>query len=64
MTKNQKIKQLMTNNRLYCYEVAHALGIREETFSKWFRQELTNEQEQGILSAISKLKGGKECRAI
>lgn len=57
MTKNEKIKRLIAESRLYHYEIATLIGIREETFCKWFRSELTDEQEAKILNAISLLKG-------
>lgn len=59
MTKNEKIKQMIAENRLYHYEIANLIGIREETFCKWFRKELTSEQEEKILGAISTLRGAK-----
>lgn len=57
MTKNEKMKKQIAESRLYHYEIANVIGIREETFCKWFRNELTEEQETKILNAISLLKG-------
>lgn len=57
MTKNEKIKQAINESRLFHYEIAAKIGVREETFCKWFRNELTDEQEVKILNAISLLRG-------
>lgn len=57
MTKNEKIKQAINESRLYRYEIAAKIGVREETFCKWFRNELSKEQEGKILNAISLLRG-------
>ncbi len=57
MTKNEKIKQAINESRLYQYEIAARIGVREETFCKWFRNRLTDEQEAKILNVISLLRG-------
>ena len=58
MKRNEKLNKIITDSRFFRYEIASAIGIREEIFSKWFRKELTIEQEEMILIAIEKLKGG------
>ena len=56
---NDKIKQAIKRSRFMQYEVAAAMGISECTLSKWFRKELTAEQQEKILSAIDRLKAGE-----
>lgn len=55
---NSKIKEIIKKSRFYNYEIAEAIGITEYTFSKWFRKSLTQEQQEAIVKAIDKLKGG------
>jgi hypothetical protein len=41
------------------WQVAEAVGIADNTFSKWLRKELSEEKKALIFSAIEKLvKGG------
>lgn len=56
---NDKIKQAIKRSRFMQYEVAAAIGISEYTLCKWFRKELTAEQQDKILSAIDRLKAGE-----
>ena len=41
------------------YEIAAKIGISEYTFSRWFRKELTAEQQERILAAIADIKAGE-----
>lgn len=56
---NLEIKEIMRKNRFFDYEIAAAIGISEYTFCKWFRRDLTEEQQRRILSAISTLKASE-----
>ena len=56
---NDKIKQAIKRSRFMQYEIATAIGISEYTLCKWFRKELTAEQQEKILSAIDRLKAGE-----
>ena len=53
---NIKIKKFIKASRCFNYEIAEKIGISEVTFSQWFRKELTEEQNNKILTAIEKLK--------
>ena len=46
---NQEMKKLLKEEHIYMWEV-------EATFSKWFREELTEEKQQQVLSAIEAIK--------
>lgn len=56
---NLIIKQKIKESRLFNYEIAEAIGISENTLSRWFRKPLTHEQRVAIVEAIDKLKGGE-----
>ena len=53
---NQEMKKLLKEEHIYMWEVAKKLSIHEATFSKWFREELTEEKQQQILSAVEAIK--------
>lgn len=54
--KNQEIKKLLQEEHIYMWEVAKKLSIHEATFSKWFREELTDNKQQQILSAVKAIQ--------
>ena len=53
---NAEIKEAIRKSRFFKYEIARKIGITEETFSRWFRAELTEDQKEKIKSAIEELK--------
>lgn len=53
---NMEIRKEIEARRLAYYEVANALGINPETFSRWLRTELTGEKKQTVLEAIRSIK--------
>lgn len=53
---NTDIREAIHKRRLYHYEVAEQLGIREETFSRMLREELPPEKKEQILEAIKKIE--------
>ena len=57
--KNQKIKEVIKKSRILQYEIAAQMNISEYTFCKWFRNELTSEQQEQILAAIAEIKAGE-----
>ena len=57
--KNLEIRQAIKAARLMQYEVAAQIGISEYTLCKWLRKELTEEQREQVLSAISAIKSGE-----
>lgn len=52
---NQEIKNLIKKHRLFRYEVADAMGISEGYLSTLLRKPLTEEMEQRVHEAITKL---------
>ena len=56
---NYSIKQIIKESRYRQYEIAAKIGISEYTFCKWFRKELTAEQQERILAAIADIKAGE-----
>ena len=56
---NSEIKRTIKESRIMQYEIAVKMGISEYTLCKWFRKELTAEQQERILAAIAALKDGE-----
>lgn len=59
---NNQIKELMRTNHIYMWQVAKHIGVHETVFCKWFRDNLTEEQIQQILSAIEEIKSERQER--
>lgn len=53
---NKEIKELLHRENIYMWQVAKKLGVHETTFCKWFRDELSQEQAQRVLSAVEEIK--------
>ncbi len=53
---NQQIREVMRENNIYMWQVAKTLNIYETSFCKWFREELSEERKQLVLSAIEEIK--------
>ncbi len=53
--KNSKIRELIRKNKIYQYRIAETIGISEFTLCRWFRNELTKDKEEMIISAIEEL---------
>lgn len=52
---NLDIRKVIADRRLRHYEVAHAIGISEFTFSRKLRQELPEDEKQRVLRIINEL---------
>ena len=52
---NIEIRRAITENRLYYYEVAEALGINDGNLSRKLRKELPQEEKEKILEIIDRL---------
>ena len=50
---NDAIKRKIKESRIMQYEIAAKIGISEYTFCRWFRTELTSEQQERILAAVA-----------
>ncbi|MDF2865894.1 MAG: hypothetical protein K0R72_712 [Clostridia bacterium] len=57
---NLEIRQSIEDNGFKKYQIAHALKIREESFSRKLRNEMTIDEKNKILETIKKLKKEKE----
>ncbi len=53
---NEQIKDLMKDNNIFMWQVAKKLNVYETSFCKWFREELSEERKQQVLSAIEEIK--------
>ena len=53
---NKQIKELMKENSIFMWQVAKKLKVNECSFSKWFREELSEERKQRVLSAVEEIK--------
>ena len=54
--KNKRVRNALFKSGLRHYEVAEAMGVADETFSRWLRHELPADKKQEILDVIEKLK--------
>ncbi len=53
---NLEVMRLLKKEDIFKWQVAKKLGIHETTFVRWFRNELTKEQVDKILSAVDEIK--------
>ncbi len=51
-----KFEKQSEKSRFYQYEIANEMGITEFALCRWLRYELTVDQKQRILDAISSLR--------
>lgn len=54
--KNEQLKEVMRANNIYMWQVAKKLNVYETSFSKWFREELSEDRKRMVLSAIEEIK--------
>ena len=52
---NEKIRRMMGANGIKQWQIAEAMGIREETLSRKLRTELKNDEREKILSIIEEI---------
>ena len=53
---NKQIREVMRDNNIYMWQVAKKLNVNETSFCKWFREELSEERKQQVMSAIEEIK--------
>lgn len=53
---NKELEYLLKQENIYKWQIARKIGIHETSFIRWFREELTQEQVQQVLSAIEEIK--------
>lgn len=56
---NLEIRLKIKENRLHNYEIAKELNVSEFTFSRWLREELSEERKSLVLSAIDRIVRGE-----
>lgn len=54
--KKAEIERLIRMEGIYRWEIAKAIGIHETSLSRWFRDELTEQQTLAVLAAIEQIK--------
>lgn len=57
---NEELKRIMKSNGVRQWQIAENLGMNEASFSKLFRHELSVENKDRILKAISEICDKKE----
>lgn len=53
---NKDLKANIKEENIYMWQVANKLNVHESTFSKWFREELSNERKLQVMSAIEEIR--------
>lgn len=56
MSDQKPIKQVIKESRVYQWQIAEVLGIREQAFSTMLRHEPSADMRQKILDAIQQIK--------
>lgn len=51
--RNMDIRQAIKKSNLFVWQVAEKLGVHENTFYRTLRKELSSEEKQRIMTAIS-----------
>ncbi len=53
---NAEIVNLMKKEGIYQWQIAKQLNLHETSLCRWFRSELTQEQQQRVLGAIEEIR--------
>ena len=56
--KNQEIRQAALAKGVRMWQIAEALGVHENTFSRRLRNELPQDERERILAVIDELSNG------
>lgn len=56
---NKEIETLLKQEGIYKWQIAKRIGIHETSFVRWFREEMSQEQIQQVLSAIKEIKSDR-----
>ena len=54
--RNPEIRVAMLDAGLKHYQVAEAMNVADETFSRWLRHELPDDKQKQILAVIDQMK--------
>lgn len=52
---NKQIRVVMRDNNIYMWQVAKKLNVNETSFCKWFREELSEEENSRSCQRLKKL---------
>ena len=55
MKSNHELRSILSQNGLYIWQLAEAVGIHETTMTKWLRTPLNAEQQQRVDEALTQL---------
>ena len=55
---NEDLRREMRANKIYNWQVAHVLGVCEQTIIRWFRLPMSEEQLNKVSDAIERIKAG------
>lgn len=53
---NKEIKQLLKTEKIAYWQIGEVLGVHENTICRKLRKELTSQEKEQFLQAISELK--------
>lgn len=56
---NKEIEHLLKQEHIYKWMVAKKIGIHETSLVRWFREELSEERKQQVMSAIEEIKSDR-----
>lgn len=56
MVCNVEIRDMITKNGLFLWQLADMLNVSESTVYRWLRHELPQERKKEIMSAIQRAK--------
>jgi transposase-like protein len=64
MKPNEDIRKLIKQSGFCSWQVADRLGVHENTFFRWLRKELSEEDKKRIYQALEELRAEKELSQI
>lgn len=60
MKPNEKIRKMIRQSGFCSWQVADKMGVHENTFYRWLRKELSEEDKKRIYQALEELGAEKE----
>ncbi|MEC3814160.1 hypothetical protein PNF30_16240 [Bacillus safensis] len=60
MRTNMEIRKAIENSGIFTWQIAKQLGVHENTFYRWMREEITGERREKVLAAIKDIEEKKE----
>lgn len=53
---NKEIEYVLKQEHIYKWQIAKKIGIHETSFIRWFREPLSEDKVQRVISAIEEIK--------